>query len=39
MIFAVAPIERMRLSRNKCFLEFLREKLSAGTARRAQLKS
>lgn len=26
-IFAIAPIERMRLSRNKCFLDFLKDRL------------
>lgn len=30
-IFAIAPIERMRLSRNKCFLNFLKQSLG-GTA-------
>lgn len=29
MIFAVAPIERMRLSRNKRFLDFMKERLSS----------
>lgn len=33
MIFAVAPIERMRLSRNKCFLEFLKDQLGTRISR------
>lgn len=39
MIFAVAPIERMRLSRNKCFLEFLKERLGAGAAKPLRVNS
>ena len=37
MIFAVAPIERMRLSRNKCFLEFLKERLSGSKGSSARI--
>lgn len=31
-IFAIAPIERMRLSRNKCFLDFLKQSLCGAAA-------